>query len=255
MADPKDQTIEAARLSFNEELLSADYPSIHHDDEAVERLVDWLAPSAGGSYLDLATGAGVMAFAVAARQPAARVIGVDIADAAIARNREAAREQGQANLEFRLMDGRRLEFPDAAFDGLTWRYALHHFPDLEHTLADARRVLKPGSPFVVADAVRHPDDERDFINRFQALKPDGHVRMYTAEALVDQLCAHGFRPDDRFASAIAFSRSLETDYHALIADMPPEILELYRVKVVGDEARLTFQVLNVRFLAPAGPAL
>ena len=252
MTDPNERTIEAARLSFNEELLSADYPSIHHDDEAVERLVDWLAPQAGGSYLDLATGAGVMAFAAAAREPAARVIGVDIADAAIARNREAAREQGCANIEFRLMDGRSLDFPDATFDGMTWRYALHHFPDLEHTLADARRVLKPGSPFVVADAIRHPSDAPDFINKFQALKPDGHVRMYTAEALVDRLCAHGFRPDDRFASAIAVSRALDADYHALIADMPPEILALYQVEVAGDEARLAFEVLNVRFLAPAG---
>lgn len=255
MTDPSEDTIEAARLSFNEELLSADYPSIHHDDDAVARLVDWLAPQAGGTYLDLATGAGVMAFAVAARQPAARVIGVDIADAAIARNRAVAKERGLANLEFRLMDGRRLEFPDAAFDGLTWRYALHHFPDLEHSLADARRVLKPGSPFVVSDAIRHPDDEPDFINRFQALKPDGHVRMYTAEALVDRLCVHGFRPDDRFASAIAFSRALDPDYRALIADMPPEILALYRVEVAGDEARLAFDVLNVRFLAPAGRPL
>lgn len=250
MTNSKERTIEAARQSFNKELLSADYPSIHHDDEAVERLVDWLAPRAGGTYLDLATGAGVMAFAAAARQPEARVIGVDIADAAIARNRDAAREQGCANIEFRLMNGRSFDFPDATFDGMTWRYALHHFPDLEATLADARRVLKPGSPFVVADAVRHPDDERDFINRFQALKPDGHVRMYTAEALMDLFRAQGFVADGRFASAITFTRALNADYRALIGDMPPEILELYRVEVAGDEARLTFEVLNVRFLAP-----
>jgi ubiquinone/menaquinone biosynthesis C-methylase UbiE len=238
MTHPNERTIEAARLSFNEELLSADYPSIHHDDEAVERLVDWLAPRAGGTYLDLATGAGVMAFAAAAREPAARVIGVDIADAAIARNREAAREQGCANIEFRLMDGRSLDFPDATFDGMTWRYALHHFPDLEHTLADARRVLKPGSPFAVADAVRHPADE-----------------PYTAEALVELFRAQGFEVKARFASAITFTRALDADYRALIADMPPEVLDLYRVKVAGDEARLTFEVLNVRFLAPAGRPL
>lgn len=251
MTDPNERTIEAARRSFNEELLSADYPSIHHDDEAVDRLVNWLAPRAGGSYLDLATGAGVMAFAVAAKQPNAQVIGVDIADAAIARNREAAREQGQANLEFRLMDGRRLEFPDAAFDGMTWRYALHHFPDLAATLADARRVLKPGGHFAVADAVRHPEDGRDFINRFQALKPDGHVRIYTAEALVDLFRAQDFAVDRRFASAISFTREFNADYHALIGDMPPEILEFYQVEVAGDQAALTFDVLNVRFVAPA----
>jgi SAM-dependent methyltransferase len=251
MTDPSERSIEAARRSFNEELLSADYPRIHGDDEQVNRLVDFLDPHPGGAYLDLATGNGVVAFAVAGRQPEARVIGVDIADQAISRNREAAREQGRANLEFSLSDGCTFDCPDAAFDGMTWRYALHHFPDLAATLTDARRVLKPGAPFAVADAVRHPADERDFINRFQALKPDGHVRIYTAEALLDLFRAQGFEADGRFASAISFTRDLNAAYRDLIDEMPPEILQLYDVRVDGDRAALTFDIFNVRFLAPA----
>jgi SAM-dependent methyltransferase len=251
MTDPNEQSIEAARRSFNEELLSADYPRIHGNDDQVNRLVDFLDPCPGGTYLDLATGNGAVAFAVAGRQPEARVIGVDIADQAISRNRDAAKDQACANIEFRLSDGRTFDFPDAAFDGITWRYALHHFPDLEATLADARRVLKPASPFVVADAVRHPEDDRDFINRFQALKPDGHVRIYTAEALLDLFRAHGFEMDGRFASAISFTRGLDADYRDLIDGMPREILDLYDVRVAGDQAMLTFEILNVRFVAPA----
>jgi ubiquinone/menaquinone biosynthesis C-methylase UbiE len=251
MTNPGKRTIEAARRSFNEELLSADYPRIHGDDAQVTGLVDFLDPRPGGAYLDLATGNGVVAFAVADRQPAARVVGIDIADEAISRNREAAEAESRTNLEFRLMDGRRFDFPDAAFDGMTWRYALHHFPDLAATLADARRVLKPGSPFAVADAVRHPEDGRDFINRFQALKPDGHVRMYTADGLLDLFRARGFMVDGRFGSAISFTRELNADYRDLIEDMPRETLELYEVTVAGDQAHLTFDVLNVRFLAPA----
>jgi len=252
MTDPSERTIEAARRSFNEELLSADYPSIHGDDDQVNRLVDFLDPRPGGTYLDLATGNGAVAFAVAGRQPEARVLGIDIADQAISRNREAAQEQARANMEFHLSDGRTFDFPDATLDGITWRYALHHFPDLEATLADARRVLKPGSPFVVADAVRHPEDDRDFINRFQALKPDGHVRIYTAYDLVDLFLAHGFEVDGRFASAISFTRDLDAAYRDLIDRTPAEILSLYDVRVAGDQAMLTFEILNVRFLAPAG---
>lgn len=251
MTDTSDRTIDAARRSFNEELLSVGYPRIHHDDEQVDRMVDFLDPRPGGTYLDLATGNGVVAFAVAGRQPEARVVGIDIADQAISRNREAAKEQGLANIEFHLSDGRSFDFPDAAFDGMTWRYALHHFPDLAGTLADACRVLKPGRPFAVADAVRHPEDGRDFINRFQALKPDGHVRMYTADGLLDLFRARGFEVGGRFASTISFTRELNADYHALIEDMPREILDLYEVKVAGDQAALIFDVLNVRFLAPA----
>jgi predicted RNA methylase len=233
MTDTSDRTIDAARRSFNEELLSVGYPRIHHDDEQVDRMVDFLDPRPGGTYLDLATGNGVVAFAVAGRQPEARVVGIDIADQAISRNREAAKEQGLANIEFHLSDGRSFDFPDAAFDGMTWR------------------VLKPGRPFAVADAVRHPEDGRDFINRFQALKPDGHVRMYTAVGLLDLFRARGFEVGGRFASTISFTRELNADYHALIEDMPREILDLYEVKVAGDQAALIFDVLNVRFLAPA----
>jgi len=251
MTDPGERTIEAARRSFNEELLSADYPHIHGDNEQVAGLVDFLGPRPGGAYLDLATGNGTVAFAIAGREPAARVMGVDIADAAISRNREAAKAQGLANIEFYLSDGRTFDLPDATLDGIAWRYALHHFPDLAATLADARRVMKPGRPFAVADAVRHPADERDFINRFQALKPDGHVRIYTAEALLDLFCAQGFEADGRFASAISFTRDLNAAYRDLIDEMPPEILQLYDVRVDGDRAHLTFEVLNVRFLVPA----
>ncbi len=251
MTDRVERTIDAARRSFNSELLSADYPRTHGDHDQVDRLVALLDPRPGCTYLDLATGNGDVALAVAGRQPEARVIGIDIADRAISRNQAVAREQARANVEFRLTDGRMIDFPDATFDGMTSRYALHHFPEVEATLADARRVLRPAGAFVVADAVRHPGDDRDFINRFLALKPNGHVRIYTADDLVDLFRAHGFEADDRFDSAISFTRDLNADYRDLIDGTPPEVLDLYDVGVDGDRAALTFDVLNVRFVASA----
>jgi SAM-dependent methyltransferase len=100
MADKSKAGIEAARRSFNEELLSSDYPVIHDDREAIARLVDFVDPQPGGSYLDLATGRGAMAFALAKRATRARVIGVDIADQALAHNHAVAMSEGLTNLEF-----------------------------------------------------------------------------------------------------------------------------------------------------------
>lgn len=252
MTDRVERTIDAARRNFNSELLSADYPRTHGNDDQVNRLVAFLDPRPGGTYLDLATGIGDVAFAVARHQPEACVIGIDIADRAILRNQTAAKEQARANIKFLLADGRKIHFPDATFDGITWRYALHHLPEVETTLADARRVLRPTGAFVVADAVRHPRDDRNFINRFQALKPDGHVRIYTTDDLVDLFCAHGFVADGQFGSAISFTRDLNANYRDLIDGTPPEILDLYEFRVAGDRAVLTFDVLNVRFVASAG---
>ncbi|MDP6588922.1 MAG: class I SAM-dependent methyltransferase [Alphaproteobacteria bacterium] len=189
------------------------------------------------------------AVAIAGRQPKARLFATDIADQAISRNQAAAKEQGYANLEFILTDGRNIDFADAMFDGVCCRYALHHFPDINATLADVRRVLKPGASFTVADVVRHPNDDQDFINQFQALKPDGHVRMRTADALFDLLRRHGFAAAARFSSKISFTRQLNAAYRDLIDATPPEILALYDVEIAGGQAALTFDILNVRFVA------
>ena len=251
MTERNDKTIEAARRSFNDELLSPDYPSIHHHDSQIDRMVAYLAPCAGGSYLDLATGVGAMAFAIAGHQPEARVFGIDIADQAILRNQEVAGKKGRTNLEFRLTDGRTIDFPDDSFDGISCRYALHHFPEVDITLDNVRRVLKPGAAFAVADVVRHPSDEGDFVNAFQALKPDGHVRIYSAAGLLDLFRGHGFEAQQQSGSTITFSRGLNDDYRALIAATPSDVLGHYGVEVDGDQATLTFDILTVRFVPVA----
>jgi SAM-dependent methyltransferase len=251
MTDRIKDTIQAARHSFNDELLSRDYPHIHGNDDQVKGMIAFLDPLPWGTYLDLATGNGTVAFAMADHQPRARVIGVDIADRAISQNQATAKEQGRAGIEFLLTDGLKIGFPDATFDGITSRYALHHFPDVAATLTDARRVLKPSGTFVVADAIKHEKDDWDFINRFQALKPDGHVRIYSAASLVKLFRAHGFTAAASFGSTISFSRGLDDAYYDLIDETPPDILKLYDVRVVDDRATLTFDVLNVRFVMPA----
>jgi len=248
MTDRIERTIDAARQSFNQELLSADYPGIHDDEQQVARLVAFLGPRPEGVYLDLATGNGAVAFAIAGLQTDARVVGIDIADQAVARNRASAAENACRNIEFRQTNGREIDFPDATFDGIACRYALHHFPDVDTTLADVRRTLKPGGAFALADATRHPRDDEDFVNRFQALKPDGHVKIYTAEDLVHLFRAHRFEVTEQFRSAITFTRDLNQDYRHLIDRTAPEILDLYGVTVVSDQATLEFEVQNFKLV-------
>lgn len=241
-------SIESARRGFNSELLAADYESIHGDDDQIARLVRWIAPQPGGAYLDLGTGTGLLAFAVARHQPEARVHGVDIADQAVEQNRAQAAQQGHANLEFHHADGQYIDFPDRAFDSIASRYAFHHFPHIEATLSDARRVLKPDGRFVLADAVKHPQDDVDFVNAFQSLKPDGHVRIYTTGELLSAFQDHGFTARETFSSKLSFTRALTDEYRTLIDRTPDQVLACYDLTVDGDRAALTFEILNVQFV-------
>jgi ubiquinone/menaquinone biosynthesis C-methylase UbiE len=79
--------------------------------------------SEGLLVLDVCTGTGELALRCARR--GARVTGIDITEPML----ERARAKGGAlPVEFRLMDARRLEFPDASFDVVTLSLALHDMP-------------------------------------------------------------------------------------------------------------------------------
>ena len=77
------------------------------------------------------------------------------------------------------------------------------------------------------------------------------MRIYSAHDLIELFRARGFAAQARFGSAITFPRALNAGYRRLIEGTPPEILELYDVRLAGDRATLTFEVLNVRFVARA----
>ncbi|MDH3319912.1 MAG: methyltransferase domain-containing protein [Betaproteobacteria bacterium] len=98
--DPQ-RSIDEARQSFDAVLHTPEFERVHADDAHRNLLIDYLAVTPGGRYLDLGTGNGYAAFGIAARHPDCRVTGIDIADNAIARNVELARENGLASVECR----------------------------------------------------------------------------------------------------------------------------------------------------------
>lgn len=249
MPKPDEQRIiDEARRSFDAALQTPEFDREHADDAQLGLLLDYLAVRPGGRYLDLATGNGYAAFAIAERQPDCRVTGIDIADRAIARNIERAREKGLANADFAVMDGVRLGVPAGAFDGIVCRYALHHMPDLRRTLGDARAALAGAGRLVIADPVRDDGDDGDFINRFQALKPDGHVRFHTRDGLLALFGECGFRPWASAMTSISYRRALTPDYRALIGATPRAVLEAYGIAPQGDEVSARLDILNAAFV-------
>lgn len=101
-------------------------------------LVDLLEPAAGWRVLDVGTGTGVVARALAAREGVA-VTGVDLA---VGMLQQANREDGGPT--FAAAAAIDLPFRDGAFDGVTAAFVLSHFARYETALFDMLRVLRAG---------------------------------------------------------------------------------------------------------------
>jgi len=241
------RSIDEARQSFDAVLHTPEFNIVHADDVHLDLLIDYLAVTPGGRYLDLGTGNGYVAFGIAGRHPDCLVTGIDIAAKAIRKNVELAREKGLANVDFALVDGINLDVPGNAFDGIICRYALHHLPALRSTLDDVHEALKVSGRFVIADPVMDDGDVGDFINHFLALKPDGHVRIHTRNELLALFGDCGFQPKHISMTSISFTRPLNPDYRALIDATLPPILQAYGIALQGDEVSARMDILNAAF--------
>jgi SAM-dependent methyltransferase len=106
----------------------------------------------GRRVLEVGCGQGGMAALWAER--GARLTAVDLNPDAVAATRERF-AQRQLPGEIRQVDARQLPFADGAFDyAYSWG-VLHHSPNLEQSIAELMRVLRPGGEFGVMLYHRH----------------------------------------------------------------------------------------------------
>ena len=214
----------------------------HRDTAVLARLVelararpDWLA-------LDIATGTGHTAFAVANHVRA--VIGTDLTPEML---REAVQLQagaGLRNVTFTLADVHALPFATGAFDLVTSRRAPHHFSRISDALAEIRRVLRPGGRVVIDDRSVPEDDFVDAcLNQLDVFHDPSHVREYRATEWRRMLEAGGFtvdvletytkhRPLTAFTGKASPENARKID--ALVAGLTPaERAALHLVEVDG----------------------
>ena len=108
--------------------------------DAVDCLLDAVAARPNMRLLDVCCGPGYGAGKAAAA--GLNAIGIDIAPAMIA---EARRRFPAA--EFRIGDAEQLDFTDSCFDAVICPFGMLHLPVPDKAIAEAFRVLKPGSRY------------------------------------------------------------------------------------------------------------
>jgi demethylmenaquinone methyltransferase/2-methoxy-6-polyprenyl-1,4-benzoquinol methylase len=109
-------------------------------------LVDAVAPRPGQRLLDVATGTGMVAFALADRADC-EVVGIDQSEQMLAgaRMRLARTPELERRLRFQQGEAEQLPFADATFDGLSFTYLLRYVDDPLATMRELVRVLRPGA--------------------------------------------------------------------------------------------------------------
>lgn len=245
--EPTRHVISKARECFNRELHSEMYARVHADDEQLQGLLSFLAPKNEQVFLDLGTGNGYVGISLAQQFPACSVIGLDIAERALQQTAEKAREKGLLNIRFQVFDGVSLPFTDGCLDGVICRYAFHHFPEYERMLNEISRIIHAGGRFVLSDPVKDELDTTDFLNSFQALKQDGHVKIHKINQLMDLVGRRSFELFGKFESTISFSRNRTAEYDKLIDATPSSVLDTYRIQKDEKEIRITLEIMNLLF--------
>lgn len=233
----------------------------HAGGDDLDILIRFVAPTEGMHVLDVATGSGNTAAALAPFVKS--VVAIDIAPSMLERTRELAARKGLTNLTTALMDVEALEFDDESFDVVTSRIAPHHFIDIAKAIRQIARVLRPGGAFVVEDSVVPDDSELDsFLNDVEKLRDPTHVRSLNAAEWTALLTSaglaqtastvcgkpHGFA--DWIARAGMDEDSAERVYAAFAAASPDAVDRFAIVYENGRAVRFTDEKIIIRAEKP-----
>jgi ubiquinone/menaquinone biosynthesis C-methylase UbiE len=163
----------------------------HTDVEDLDLLVTGLALDSAHRVLDVATGGGHTAAALAGG--CGRVVASDLTPSMLREARGTAAERRAGNVLFTAADAEALPFRDAAFDRVTCRIAPHHFPNVHTALAEMARVIRPGGRIGIIDSTVPGDPSLDaFLNGVEKVRDPSHVRSYRVEEWLELLAGAGF---------------------------------------------------------------
>lgn len=120
--------------------------------ERIREALDAAGDLSGKRVLDIGCGRGELACEAARR--GAHAVGIDYAEAALELSRERRAlldEDARRRVEFMLSDAKGLAFPDGSFDVVFFVDVYEHLHphEIESTLAEIGRVLRPGGSLIV----------------------------------------------------------------------------------------------------------
>lgn len=192
------------------------YSKWSHQDLGLRRVSDTLAevPITSGRILDYGCGVGSWVSLLSAAFPVAQIAGIDISDTAVAKARERHPQH-----QFETFDGRTAPFPAESFDLVFSYHVLEHVQDIEESIGEICRVLRPGGYACIIFPCGNPGSFAEKAMRlmhggkeptadgrtvFFFETDDGHVRRMTSRDTIALFDAGGLKLEREFYSGQLF---------------------------------------------------
>ena len=163
-----------AQEQFNRQAANYAVSVPHSRGDSLRILTEWASLGRYELGLDIATGPGFTAFAIA--EFCDVVIASDIADGMLEQARGIATARGLSNVRFEAIDAHDIPYPDASLDLVTCRTAPHHFRDIGKFLSEVYRVLNHSGVFLLCDTTTSENAQlAQWHQRVEALRDPSHI--------------------------------------------------------------------------------
>jgi choline kinase/protein-L-isoaspartate O-methyltransferase len=214
-------------------------------DDYLSRIVAAGEFGATDKVLDLGTGTGIVAHAIAPL--VAQVVGVDL-------SHEMLRQAMDGRLQnevFEDGDARHLHYPDAWFDKVVARMVFHHLmPDPVAAMRECHRVIKPGGLMILSEGVPPDASVKEWYTKMFALKEErltflegdlhellelGGFAISTSVRLVTPQVSIG-----NWLRSSGLPEDVQARIHQMHIDLDSEGKRLYNMTVTADDVRCDF---------------
>ena len=175
---------------------AADYVTskVHAEGPDLIWIMEAAALTGKERVLDVATGTGHTAFALAPY--ATEVVAVDFTVPMLAAAQQVAATRQITNVRFVEGDTLALPFAEHSFDLIACRKAAHHFSDVGLAVREWRRVAKPDGKLLLVDSVAPEEAEQDaFLQEIEILRDSSHIRNYRVSEWLSLLQESGWIVD------------------------------------------------------------